>query len=119
MPKLIELTDEQQAEVRKLWAEGLLRDEIARRVGLTVDEFNAVRKRLELPDRPRVGSRAHVPPPPTQREIRSLCRQIRQGWTPEEYALRAGHPPLESDEREGMRRIRIIPISAIVDEWDQ
>ena len=78
MPRLSEITDEQQAQVRELSAEGMLRDRIARRMGWTVDFFNAVRKRLELPERPRSGSRQHVPDPPSQAEIRASADRYKR-----------------------------------------
>jgi hypothetical protein len=117
MPRVSEITDEQQAQVRELWAEGILRDEIARRMGWTVSFFLAVRERLELPARPRYGSRHHVPDPPTPREIRSRCRQIQATWSPEEFAVRAGYQRLAGDARESVRGHRIVPIAEIVAEW--
>jgi hypothetical protein len=119
MPRLSEITDEQQAQVRELWAEGVLRDEIARRMGWKVDFLLRVRAMLELPVRPRYGSRQHVPDPPSQAEIRSLCRQIQTTWSPEETALRSGYPPLTGDARDSIRAHRIISIAECAAGWEQ
>ena len=118
MPRVSEITDEQKAQVRELWAGGMIRDVIARRMGWTVSFFIAVRAMLELPARPRYGSRQHVPDPPTPREIRSLCRQIQTTWSPEEFAVRAGYQRLAGDARESVRGHRIVPIAEIAAYWE-
>jgi hypothetical protein len=120
MPRLNDVTEEQRDRVRQLWAAGELRDEIARTMGWQIDFFNRLRTLLKLPPRPRYGSRQHVPDPPSQAEIRSLCRRIREKWTPEETALRAGYPPLDADPaRNSIRAHRIVPISEIATTWDR
>jgi hypothetical protein len=81
------LTAEQVALARQLWAEGLYRDEIARRLGVGVDVLIARRRDqlAGLPKRTRGPRRACTPTvDPTPAEIEERAAAIRETWSDEE-----------------------------------
>jgi hypothetical protein len=88
----VKLTEAQVDLVRRLWAEGVHRDEIARRVGITISTWYARRgdQLKGLPKRERgVGlkrSRGYVDPTPE--EIAARCAEIQAAWTADQRAMR-------------------------------
>jgi hypothetical protein len=118
MPKL-EITTEQAEQLRTIWNSGLRRDELAQRVGLTIDSLLAAKRELGLPNLRRGSRRARGPEVnPTPDEIVAAAAEIRRGWSVEEHAIRQGYRPLETVDTENARKWRIIPISGIVAAWN-
>ncbi len=118
MPRL-QLTDSQVSTLRSLWGTGLRRDEIAQAAGLTVDSLASAKRMLGLPSLPRGNRRPRgTEYCPTPDAIGQACEQIRRGWTVEEHGIRQGYRPLGTEDEETARRLRIIPIAAIVSAWD-
>jgi len=88
----VKLTEAQVELVRRLWAEGVHRDEIARRVGMTISIWYARRgdQLKDLPKRERgtgrKASRGYVDPTPA--EIAARCADIQAAWTADQRAMR-------------------------------
>ena len=88
----VRLTDDQVELVRRLWAEGVHRDEIARRAEMTISTFIARRgdQLKDLPKRERgtgrKASRGYVDPTPA--EIAARCAEIQAAWTADQRAMR-------------------------------
>lgn len=116
MPKdLLRVTPEQEATIRSLWSQGIRRDDVARTAGLTVDQFLAIKDRLELPPRPRSLGSGSRGVDPTQDEIHQACAEIRSRWTEADHLHRAGLVDPKTGEAHE-RGYRIIPISEI--DWN-
>ena len=80
------------AELFRLWSTDMRTEEIAMALGITRGKLSGLAHRHGL------GKRSHVRrdvkmgdrvPDPTPEEIEEKCLEIRQGWSPEEYELRA------------------------------
>jgi len=92
------LTDEQEAEVRRLWACGYTRDEVCRALGIGVDvmryrmldQLSDLRRGRGAGGGPRVGGTRD----PTPAEIRQRCAEIQALWTDEEREERWVGVPL-------------------------
>ena len=112
------ITPEIEARIRELWQQGACRDDICRACGLKVEAFLKTRKQLALPPRALKTNSGRRGVDPSPREIRSLCKTIRAGWGPTEYAERAGYPALKGDARETPRGHRFVSIPEIVDAWE-
>lgn len=97
-------TPEQIQEVRSLWGT-LGRKDLARTVGLTIDQVVQIKMNYSLPSMQGRGggrpSHANRERDPSPAEIKQRCKEVQQWWSDHERALRQGYPPLEQTERLG------------------
>jgi hypothetical protein len=81
------LTEAQVEIIRRAWAEGLRRDDVARLAGITMHVLEARRhdQLADLPPRPKGVGGGHRAWPPSEIEIRLMTYECRQRWTPERW----------------------------------
>jgi hypothetical protein len=81
------LTDAQVEIIRRAWAEGLRRDDVARLAGITIHTLEARRldQLRDLPPRPKGVGGGHRAWPPSEIEIRLMTYEARQRWSTERW----------------------------------
>lgn len=89
------LSPDEEEAVRAAWAEGIRRDEVAARAGITVSRLVA-RLKDQLADLPRRGQGKgggrrrrddDTGIDPTREEIMLRCAEVRRGWGHERYGI--------------------------------